>query len=182
MIMLLRFASNKWFTLDLYLRKTSKIESKDPSQAKVDTSISRRVVYALISRDNYDKFGEPGTQSHQHHPINEPGSETQKNICNFRRIFGRSCWSIIAYNPMLTDLKSSLYRCFSFSSHNAKESATVSTSDLLHLSEFLSKHFVFLRPAIKRYSRYSNSFSNKVKTLTLIHHRNSNTSFIRSIF
>ena len=52
--MLLRFASNKWFTLDLYLRKTSKTENKDPSQAKVDTSINQRVVYAFISRDNYE--------------------------------------------------------------------------------------------------------------------------------
>jgi hypothetical protein len=90
MIMLLRFASNKWFTLDLYLRKTSKTENKDPSQAKVDMLINRRTVYALISRDNYDKLGGSDAQSHQHHPINEPGSETQKNICNFRRTFDSS--------------------------------------------------------------------------------------------
>ena len=138
--MLLRFASNEWSTLDLYLRKTSKTENKDRSQAKVDTSINQRVIYALISRDNYDKFGGSDAQSHQHHPINEPGSETQKNICNFKRTFDNSYWSIIAYNPMLTDLKSSLYRCFSSSSHNAKESATMSTSNLLHPSEFSSKH------------------------------------------
>ena len=37
--------------------------------------------------DNYDKFGDPCTQSHRHHPINEPGPEAQKNIWNFRRTF-----------------------------------------------------------------------------------------------
>lgn len=71
--MLLRFASNEWSTLDLYLRKTSKTENKDQSQAKVDTSINQRVIYALISRDNYDKFSGSDAQNAQHHPINEPG-------------------------------------------------------------------------------------------------------------
>jgi hypothetical protein len=73
MIMLLRFASNEWSTLDLYLRKTSKTENKERSQAKVDTLINRRTVYALISRDNYDKFDGSDAETVQHHPINEPG-------------------------------------------------------------------------------------------------------------
>lgn len=91
MIMLLRFASNKWFTLDLYLRKMSKTENKERSQAKVDTSINRRVVHALISRDNYDKFGESDAQTFQHHPINEPGSVIQNNVWNLRKTFNESC-------------------------------------------------------------------------------------------
>ena len=76
--MLLRFASNEWSTLDLYLRKTSKTENKERSQAKVDMSINQRVVYALISRDNYDKSGRSDAQTAQHHPINESGEYDSK--------------------------------------------------------------------------------------------------------